>query len=174
MLLTLSANAVGLGRRGLASIVPALMAMPVDLAGRTPDPIHAAIREACEAREEFARAAEALGDAPQDKARIRAADAAADRDSEARTALACLRPQTREGLHALIRFHKEDVTASEPQGLGAVALREIAAILPPAPTRRRPRRPPLLVRFALTAGDAIGLAIMCGGGAALASLVHMI
>lgn len=180
MPLPTATTAADTGRRALLSVVPALLALPVDLAGRSPDPVHAAIAEAREAREAFMSALDALNEAERDagnvqmtKVALRAADEAADRDSDARAALASARPITREGLHALIRFHAEDIAYLEPQTSGAVALREISDLLPPPPEPRPVRRRSLLSRLALLAGEIVTLAAMCGGGAAVSRLPHL-
>lgn len=164
-----------LARRTVFSAVAAVLALPFTVSGREADPVLAAIEAAREAREAFAHAVDDLRGAEHDKARLRAADEAGERDSEARNALALTRPATREGLHALIRFHAEDVCALEPHSVGAVALREISAIIPaeatPAPIRPGPS---LFARVVRIAGEVVGLTVMCGGSAALAKLSHLI
>lgn len=164
-----------LARRTVLSAVAAVLALPFTVSGRAPDPVFSAIETAQEAREAFAQAVSELRGAEHDKARLRAAAEAGKRDSKARSVLARTRPLTREGLHALIRFHAEDVCAVEPQSVGAAALREISAIIPaetaPAPPRPQPS---LFARAIRIAGEVVGLTVMCGGSAAIAKLSHLI
>ncbi|MGU3541002.1 hypothetical protein [Methylobacterium sp. A54F] len=161
------------GRRAFLSAVPTLLALPMDLVSKQPDPVFRAISVARHARDEFTAALEALDEAERDKALLRAADEAAERDTDARQALAATKPTTREGLHALIRHHADDVGILEPTTTGALALRELAGALPPPVEPRRPKRHRLL-RYALIAGEAVLVAFVCGGGAALANLPHLL
>lgn len=160
--------AAGMGRRALLSALPALLAWPVMIAGRPHDPVFRAIDAARVARDDFTAALSAVDAAERDKAALRAADEAADRDTAARKALSEARPATSAGLYALIRHHAEDISFLEPDSFGAVALREIAEALPPPPSPVAERRRSGAVRFGMIAGEAVALAILCGGGAAFA------
>lgn len=163
------ATAADTGRPALLSFLPVLLALPVLMAGRPNDPVFRAIECAQVARDEFADALAALAAAERDKARLRAADEAAERDTVARDALAMARPQTREGLHALIRHYADDVSILEPNTSGAKALRDLVEALPPPAAASEPGRS-LPRRISLIAVEAVALMVMCGGGAAVAQL----
>ncbi|TXM97253.1 hypothetical protein FV242_32045 [Methylobacterium sp. WL64] len=92
-----------------------------------PDPIFAAILAVQQASAALTAALDGLNE--NDPIQMRRADEAADRDAGARNALAKVRPSTRAGFHALIRFHAEDVTWMEPDTFGALALRDLADAL---------------------------------------------
>jgi len=160
-----------MGRRAVQSAMPVLLAAPVEAAGRTPDPIHEAIERAQDAREAYATALDVLG-VERNKAAVLVASAAADRDTRAREALAALRPTTRDGLHALIRFYAEDAQALDPNSPGSEALQILANGLPePAPARRR--TPSLASRLFTIISECVALAMMTGGSAAVSRLHHL-
>ena len=161
------------GRRAFTSALPMLLALPVDVAARNPDPVLRAIRTAREARDQFTAALEVLDEVERDKAAIRAAGEAADRDTQARKALAETRPATPEGLHALIRHHAEDIGILEPRTAGAQALEALASALPPAPAGKPPARS-LASRFVAIVGETVVLAMLTGGVAAASKLQHLI
>ena len=163
--------AADLGRRALLTVLPALLAWPVMMAGRPHDPVFRAIEAVRAARDDFTAALAAVDAAERDKAALRAADEAAERDTAARKALAEIRPATSAGLYALIRHHAEDIGFLEPDSFGALALREIAQALPPPPKPERRISGP--ARFGLIAGEAVALVVMCGGGAAIAQFGHL-
>jgi len=154
---TMAADA---GRRAFSSALPMLLALPVDVAARTPDSVLQAIATAQEARNKFTAALEALDDAERDKAAIIAAGEAADRDTQARRALAETRPVTSAGLHALIRHHAEDVGLLEPRTTDAEALQALASALPPPPDPEPSRS--LASRLIAIVGETIILVLFYG------------
>jgi hypothetical protein len=96
------------------------------------DPILDALAVVRQARDAYAAAFAAVSERNPDA--MRAADEAAERDADLRNALSTMRPTTLAGLHALIRFHAEDIGALEPDTWGALALRDLArAIEAPSP-----------------------------------------
>ncbi|UHC20457.1 hypothetical protein LRS73_35590 (plasmid) [Methylobacterium currus] len=185
---TTSAPAADMGRRALLSAVPALLAWPAVAASeaadaleraRAPDPILAAIETHRAEQEALSMALAACGQAqgslvsPARAAEVLAeADAAWTREAEAYAALVLLRPRTVEGLHALIRHHASNAAHLEPEGCGALALRDLAAALPPvpaAPARRRFGLP----RLATILGETLCVVLVLGGGAALTGFLRL-
>ena len=163
------------GRRAFLSAVPALLALPIELAAQEPDPVFAAIQTARMASDEFTAALDALDDAKRDKSLLRAADEAAERDTQARDALGRTVPTTRAGLDALIRHHARDITFLEPDTFGALAFRELAQVLPPEPQPPAPKRSPSrAARLLKIVAEAVIVAFLTGGSAALVNLPHFL
>ena len=162
------------GRRALLSALPALLALPFDLAVRTPDPVFAAIEAARQARDAFTVALEALDAGERDKRLLRAADEAAERDTVARSTLGRTKPETLAGLHALIRHHAEDAALIEPGTVGATALRDVAQALPPAPIAAIEPPRSLAYRFGRIAAEGVIALMVTGSGAALVGLRHLL
>lgn len=185
---TVSASAAATGRRGFLLTLPAMLAWPAVAASdaaealervTAPDPILAAIETHRAEQEALSQALAACGQAqgslvsPARAAEVLAeADAAWTREAEAYATLVLLRPRTVEGLHALIRHHARSATHLEPEGCGALALRDLAAALPPvpaAPARRRFGLP----RLATILGETLCVVLVLGGGAALTGFLRL-
>ena len=114
-------------RNLLGAALSAIVVGTAPAVAAEPDPIFAAIQAVQQAFAALTAALDGLNE--DDPVQMRRADEAADRDASARNALAKVRPFTRAGFHALIRFHAEDVTWMEPDTFGALALRDLAAAL---------------------------------------------
>ena len=162
------------GRRAFLSALLALLALPLDLAVRTPDPVFAAIETARQAREDFTVALDALDRGERGKRLLRAADKAAERDTAARSTLARTKPETLAGLHALIRHHAEDIALLEPGTVGATALRDVAQALPPAPIAATNPPRSLAFRMGRIAAEGVIAVMVTGSGATLVALRHLI
>ena len=128
MLATLPRRSV-LGSLASAALAPAALGIPIAAA---PDPMFAAIAAAIEADD--ALTAALIGLDENDDVAMGAANAAADRSSDAIKALATIVPTTAAGLHALIRHYAADCTTQDAYSVGAVCLEHLArCIRPPAP-----------------------------------------
>jgi hypothetical protein len=150
-----------------------LLALPVDMAARNPDPVMRGISTVREVREQFTAALEVLDEVDRDKSAILAAGKAADRDTQARRALVETRSATPEGLHALIRHYAEDIGILELRIAGAQALQALASALPPASAGKPPALS-LASRFVAILGETVILAMLTGGVAAASKLPHLI
>lgn len=182
------APAASTERRGLLATLPTLLAWPAVAASdaaeafervTAPDPVFAAIETHRAEQVALSRALAACGRAdgalvsPARALEVLAeADAACAREAAAYAALAALQPRTVGGLHALIRHHASNAAHLEPHGCGAMALRDLAAALPPVPAAPTPRRFGL-PRLVTILGETLCVALALGGGAALTGLIRL-
>lgn len=186
---TLSATTASTERRGALALLPAMLAWPAVAASdaaeafervTAPDPVFAAIEAHRAEQVALSRALAACGRAdgglvsPVRALEVLAeADAACAREAAAYASLIALQPRTVAGLHALIRHHANNAAHLEPHGSGAMALRDLAAALPPVPAAPAPRRFGF-PRLATILGETLCVALALGGGAALTGFLRLL
>lgn len=159
-----------LSRRTALGVLALPLALPASAVDA--DPVFAAIEALRDAEGALTAALRGLNE--DDAVQMARADAAADASGDAQNALSRLRPLTMAGLCALIRFHAEDTALLEPDTVGAVAFREVARSLPPAPAEAADPPRSLAHRMGRIAAEGVIAVMVTGSGAALVGLRHLL